>query len=110
MKNEIALKWERFSEDWNSKFGKKPTIESVLLIIGWQEVPAQLIFKNKQVKTDLIHVGMCTVLSLADIYIKSQIDQDGWPHFEQLVSIEKNPLQVQEEFIKENILKYFQID
>lgn len=100
-------KWQKFERDWKIKFLKKPTIESVLLIVGWQEVPQVKQIPNKQTKEDLLHVGFCKILSLANYFTFSHLDDEGWPHYKTQKELPKLSLREQEVLLKKNILLYF---
>lgn len=90
------------------RFGKKPDVESVLFLIGIQELGDIQEKFTKEQKQDLIHIAICTVLMPSGYYEVEGVDADGWPHFKQLKAMpEMDPIQ-QEAFLKDHILLYFQ--
>lgn len=90
------------------RFGKKPDLESILFLIGIQELGDLKKKFTKEQKQDLMHIAVCTVLSSSGYYELSHVDEDGWPHFKQLKAMpELNPFE-QENFLKDHILLYFQ--
>ena len=90
------------------RFGKKPDMETILFLIGTQEFGDIKSKFTKEQKQDLIHVAICSVLSLSGFYELEGVDGDGWPHFKQLKHIEPMPLKEQENFLKDHVLLYFQ--
>lgn len=100
--------WQDFEKKWFEKFNKKPTLETVLLIVGWQETGLATTTLTKQVKQDLLHVGVCSVLIQAGYYILDYYDNEGWPHFIQVKPLPNETLFEQEFLLKQNILIYFE--
>ena len=90
------------------RFEKKPDVESILFLIGIQELGDIKHKFSKEQKQDLMHIAICTVLSPSGYYELSHVDADGWPHFSQLKPMPvMNPFE-QESFLKDHILLYFQ--
>lgn len=91
-----------------TRFGKKPDVESLLFLIGVQELGDIRKKFSKEQKQDLMHIAICTVLKPSGFYELENVDSDGWPHFRQLKPMpELNPFE-QENFLKDHILLYFQ--
>lgn len=90
------------------RFEKKPDVETILFLIGIQELGEIKAKFSKEQKQDLMHVAVCTVLMPSGYYEIEGVDADGWPHFKQLKAMpELNPFE-QEAFLKDHILLYFQ--
>lgn len=86
---------------------KLPDFNSILLLIGIQELGTLSSEYSKAEKQDLMHIATCTILSPEGYYEPTEVDDDGWPHF-----IEKKPLNIQDEeeqlnFLKDRIIRYF---
>ena len=47
---------------------------------------------QKEEKVDIIHIGICTVLSQFGYYRFTGKDEDGWPHFKNIKKI--NTIQI----------------
>ena len=60
------------------RFGKKPDLESVLFLIGIQELGDIRKKFSKEQKQDLMHIAVCTVFSTSGYYELSGADEDGW--------------------------------
>jgi hypothetical protein len=83
-------------------------VETVLFLIGIQELGDVKEKFTKEQKQDLIHIAICTVMMPSGFYEIEGVDEDGWPHFRQLKAMpEMNPYE-QEIFLKDHILLYFQ--
>ena len=90
------------------KFGKKPDVEAVLFLIGVQEIRNLKKKFSKEQKQDLMHVAVCSVLSVSGYYKIETHDADGWPHFTQLKPLPQYNMIDQENFLKDHILLYFE--
>jgi hypothetical protein len=106
--DDLQSRWWKLEEKLMERFGKKPDVESVLFMIGIQELGDIREKFTKEQKQDLMHIAICTVLMPSGYYELEQVDADGWPHFKQLKAMpEMHPIQ-QENFLKDHILLYFQ--
>lgn len=106
--DDILIRWFALEQQLVERFGKKPDLESILFLIGIQELGDLKKKFTKEQKQDLMHIAVCTVLSSSGYYELSHVDEDGWPHFKQLKAMpELNPFE-QENFLKDHILLYFQ--
>lgn len=106
--DDLQTRWWTLEAKLVEKFGKKPDLESILFLIGIQEMGGDVKKYSKEQKQDLMHVAVCTVLRASGYYKVSGVDKDGWPHFEQLKPLPVMNLIDQENFIKDHVLLYFQ--
>lgn len=105
--NDLQVRWWKLEEQLMERFGKKPDMETILFLIGIQELGDIQKDYTKEQKQDLMHVAVCMLLSQSGYYALEKIDDDGWPHFKQLKTLPMmNPLD-QENFMKDHILLYF---
>lgn len=106
--DDLQSRWWKLEEKLMQRFEKKPDMESVLFLIGVQELGDIRKKFSKEQKQDLMHIAICTVLSPSGYYELSHVDEDGWPHFRQLKSMPNmHPIE-QENFLKDHVLLYFQ--
>lgn len=106
--DDLQLRWWKLEEQLMERFGKKPDVESILFLIGIQELGDIRKKFTKEQKQDLMHIAICTVLMPSGYYELEKVDEDGWPHFRQLKPMpDLNPIE-QENFLKDHILLYFQ--
>ncbi len=101
-------KWEKVQQLVEQRFGEVLDEQTILFIIGLQELGKGKQEYKKEEKLDIIHIGICTVLQPYGYYKFIGIDDDGWPHYK---NIKKLPNEIQGEyqqnFLKEAIIKYF---
>lgn len=110
VQDDLQSRWWKLEAKLVERFGKKPDLESVLFLIGIQELGQVAEKFTKEQKQDLMHVAVCTVLSSSGYYEQEGVDEDGWPHFRQLKEVPALPLPEQEAFIKDHVLLYFQVN
>jgi hypothetical protein len=106
--DDLQVRWWKLEEKLMERFDKKPDVESILFMIGIQELGDIRKKFTKEQKQDLMHVAICTVLAPSGYYELSHVDEDGWPHFKQLRSMPNMHPAEQENFLKDHILLYFQ--
>lgn len=100
-------KWESLSSWFEKEFGMESDSQSMLFMIGIQELGKGAKKYSKSQKIDLIHIGICAVLKKEGYYEFSHNDVDNWPHYN---NVRKLPLlkgQEQEQFMKEALIVYF---
>jgi len=106
--DDLQSRWWKLEEKMLERFGKKPDVESILFMIGIQELGDVQKKFSKEQKQDLMHIAVCTVLTPSGYYELTRVDEDGWPHFKQLKPMpDLHPIE-QENFLKDHILLYFQ--
>ncbi|MEP1096741.1 MAG: hypothetical protein ABJG78_16610 [Cyclobacteriaceae bacterium] len=88
--------------------GKRPNdLNSVLFLIGVQELGRGNKSFSKEEKQDLMHIAICKVLSLAGYYELEGTDADGWPHWSATKKLPRFDLLEQEKLLKIQIIQYF---
>lgn len=107
LQDDIQLRWWKLEQQFFEKFEKKPDVETILFLIGVQEVRTSKKKFNKEEKQDLMHIAVCTVLSQSGYYTVEKYDEEGWPHFIQLKELPAYNMIGQENFLKDHILLYF---
>jgi hypothetical protein len=106
--DDLQSRWWKLEEKLMERFGKKPDVESILFMIGVQELGDIREKFTKEQKQDLMHIAICTVVMPSGYYELSHVDEDGWPHFKQLKVMPDMHPHEQENFLKDHILLYFQ--
>ena len=86
---------------------KKPDLNSVLLLVGIQELGQIQETWTKEEKQDLMHVAVCELLSPEGYYIFEGRDDDGWPHYKKGKPLTLQGVKAQETLIKKALLHYF---
>jgi len=91
--------------------GKKPKdLNGVLFLIGVQELGSGTKIYSKEEKQDLMHIGICKVLSLSGYYVLEGLDKDGWPHWKLIKKLPHFDLLEQERLLKMHVLEYFETE
>jgi hypothetical protein len=106
--DDLQSRWWSLEAKLMEKFGKKPDLESILFLIGIQELGQTREKFSKEQKQDLMHVAVCSLLSQSGYYEQEFLDEEGWPHFRQLKALPEVSLIEQENFIKDHVLLYFE--
>jgi hypothetical protein len=102
-------KWNALLEDLNDIIGKKPKdLNGVLFLIGVQELGKGNKNFSKEEKQDLLHIGICKVLSLSGYYQLEGLDKDGWPHWKLVKKLPHFDLLEQEKLLKTHVMEYFE--
>ena len=108
IQDDLQARWWKLEERLMERFGKKPDMETILFLIGIQELGDLREKFTKEQKQDLMHVAVCSVLQSSGYYELAGVDADGWPHFRPLKHLPPMSLKEQEDFMKDHILLYFQ--
>ena len=110
--NEIFLerekKWLALRGKLKDQFGKPPDLNAILFLIGIRELGKYKKKFTKEEKQDLMHIATCSVLSHSGYYELQGLDQDGWPHWVAKKKLPVMDLVVQEDFLKDHVLRYFE--
>ncbi len=104
---DLQVRWLKLRIYLKEKFGIKPDMNGVLLLIGVQELGQGPQEFSKEQKQDLMHIAICTILSASGYYSFDGKDEEGWPHFTQLKVLPVYDTFEQENFLKDHVLLYF---
>lgn len=100
--------WETIQELVKNKFGEKLDEQTILYIIGLQELGKNHTTYKKEEKLDIIHIGVCTVLAQEGYYEFIGKDDEGWPHFKNTKKIPSEVIgENQTSLIRKAIINYF---
>ena len=89
-----------------TQFDYDITLKGVLYLIGLQELNMPEKKFSKEEKVDVLHVATCKILSSFGYYRFNGVDEDGWPHYEEVEALKNLSERDQEKLIKEGIIKY----
>ena len=110
-KRDLSLdrKWNSLLVDLSDLIGKKPKdLNGVLFLIGVQELGKGTQNFSKEEKQDLMHIGICKVLSLSGYYVLEGLDKEGWPHWKLVKKLPHFDLLEQEKLLKMHVMEYFE--
>ena len=106
---ELERTWSSLIKSLESIIGKKPKdLNTVLFLIGVQELGKGSRPFSKEEKQDLMHIGICKVLSFSGYYALEGLDHDGWPHWRVLKKLPHFDLLEQEKLLKMHVIEYFE--
>lgn len=106
---ELERKWNGLLNDVGELIGKKPKdLNGILFLIGVQELGKGNRTFSKEEKQDLMHIGICKVLSLSGYYVLEGLDKDGWPHWRLVKKLPHFDLLEQEKLLKLQVMEYFE--
>jgi hypothetical protein len=101
--------WSALLRSLEEIIGRKPKdLNSVLFLIGVQELGKGNLRFSKEEKQDLMHIGICKVLSLSGYYELDGQDSDGWPHWKVIKKLPHFDLPEQERLLKMHVIEYFE--
>lgn len=104
----LELDWQRLLYKIKPQFQRKPNLQSMLFLIGLQELGQFHREFTKEEKQDLMHVAVCKLLSKDGYFDFLGIDDDGWPHYRATGQEQPEGLPAQEQLLKQKVLDYFQ--
>lgn len=84
-----------------------PDLNSILFLIGIQELGRWQEKFTKEQKQDLMHIAVCRLLSYDGYFEFVGRDADGWPHYEVLKPLQLRGVKEQEEMLKLKAIQYF---
>ena len=106
---ELKSRWETVVQKLSQQFadGDELDLDSILYLIGVQELGQLHRAYKKDHKLDLMHIAICKLLEPYGFYEFDYVDEDGWPHYkvkEQLPFLKAGEQSV---LMKEAIVNYF---
>ena len=104
---EFEKKWRETLQKLSENFEETIDLQSILFLIGIQELNLGYQKLSKDQKLDVIHIGLCSVFEPYGYYKSIGKDKDGWPHFECTKEFPNLSEKEQDRIIKEAIIDYF---
>ena len=106
---QLKRRWELVVEKLSNQFadGDVLDLDSIIYLIGVQELGQFDRKFKKDHKLDLMHISICKLLVPYGYYELDYVDDDGWPHYtmkEQLPFLKAGEQSV---LMKEAIVNYF---
>ncbi len=100
----LHQEFKKLEFEFIRRFKKKPALEAMLLLIGYQESPQVKHSQSKEEKLDLINLGLLTVLSKLGLFRRRE-GENGWPAFEPTEAVA--PEMDREKLIRQGMVLYF---
>ena len=106
MEIEFQKNWDELAKKINKRFEDNLDVESILFIIGMQELGKVVNKFTKDQKLEVIHVAVCVILEPFGFYEYEGRDKDAWPHWKVIKELPQLNNNQQEQLIKEGIIEY----
>jgi hypothetical protein len=104
---EFNTRWDALLTEMSERFGRRPDLNALLLLIGVQELGQGVASFTKEQKQDLMHIATCKLFSQSGHYTLDHVDDEGWPHYKLVNPVPFANLREQERMLKWHILEYF---
>jgi len=105
----LKERWENIVSLLSNRFadGETLDLDSIIYLIGLQELGQFHRKFKKDQKLDLMHIAICRLLEPYGFYEFDYVDEQGWPHY--IFKEQLPPLKAGEQslLIKEAIVHYF---
>lgn len=101
--------WEKVEQFFTEHFQaeKHVSIETILFLIGVQELGSGQQKYSKDDKLNLIHIAVCRLLEPFGYFKFSNYDADGYPHFEETQPMPELRPNEQLLLMKKAVIQYF---
>jgi hypothetical protein len=106
----LKEKWEFLSRQLADQFGEEPDLQTILFLIGVQELGKGPMKYSKDEKQDLMHIAVCRLLSGFGYYTLSGVDENGWPVWELVKKLPPLTLREQDLLLKQAVIDYFETE
>ncbi len=110
MDEALQSEWKDLVKRIELSFGEGIEIESIILLIGIQELGKGYFKPTKDEKLDLMHIATCKLLEPLGYYKFTGKDADGWPHWEPVGVLPTLKPGEQKEMMKRVIIGYFKVN
>jgi hypothetical protein len=104
---QFEMEWREVLARLEDQFGGGMDLQSIVYLIGVQELGQGFRTFKKDEKVDLMHGAICTLLEPFGYYRYTGNDPDGWPHFERTEMLPPLSGPQQELLMKRSIIQYF---
>ena len=103
----LSKKWDALLLKLQNDIAEDLDLKGVLFLIGVQELQKGIQDFTKEEKQDILHLAVCKLLTSYGYFKFEKVDEDGWPHWEELKPIKNLTGEQQDLLIKEAIIAYF---
>lgn len=103
----VEIEFQELKKKLEPQFGPDLDVQTILYLIGVQELGQGYVKFTKRQKLELMHIGLCTILVPYGFYEFEKVDEDGWPHFILKKELPHLSDKEQQHLTKEAIIEYF---
>ncbi len=108
MDYQFEMQWQSVVKRVTEQFGEDIDLQSIIYLVGVQELGQGFRKFKKDEKVDLMHIAICTLLEPYGYYELIGKDEDGWPHFKRIKALPGLNSEDQEMLMKRAIVQYFE--
>ncbi|MCH2198551.1 MAG: hypothetical protein MK081_07190 [Flavobacteriales bacterium] len=108
MDYQFEMQWQSVVKRVTEQFGEDIDLQSIIYLVGVQELGQGFRKFKKDEKVDLMHIAICTLLEPYGYYELIGKDEDGWPHFKRQKALPGLNSEDQEMLMKRAIVQYFE--
>lgn len=103
----LQAEWKELLKKIELIFGEGIELESIVVLIGMQELGKGYFKSTKDEKLDLLHIATCKLMEPLGYYKYTGKDADGWPQWEVVNNFPPLKPGEQKELMKRAIVNYF---
>lgn len=105
-----AEKYSQLEQKLSQQFADGDTlkIDSILYLIGVQELGKGFQQFSKDDKINLMHIAICKIFEPFGYYKFTHHDEEGWPHYEATSQLPTMDVEQQKWKMKEAVVLYFE--
>lgn len=103
----MAGDWDRLQKKLKERFDGEMDYDSILFLIGLQELGKPFKKYKKDEKLEVMHVAICSLLEPYGFYEFMGKDDDGWPHWKLKENLPFLDAKQQNKLIIDSIIDYF---
>ncbi|WP_127845840.1 hypothetical protein [Psychroflexus aestuariivivens] len=110
MRDEVLKsRWEDLQTKLSNQFadGELMDLDAIIYLVGVQELGQPQKKFKKDDKVNLMHIAICRLLEPYGFYEFDFVDEDGWPHYENISKLPALRPGEQSVLMKEAIVQYF---
>ena len=106
----MASDWERLQIKLKERFDGEMDYDSILFMIGLQELSKPFKKYKKDEKLEVMHIAICSLLEPYGFYEFLGRDEEGWPHWKLVQNLPHLDAKQQNKLIIDSIIDYFKKD
>lgn len=104
----LKKRWTKLQDRLQDQFGDEMDVQSILFMIGVQELGQGRKKFQREQKQDLMHIAVCRLLSADGYYEFEGNDSEGWPRWKLLQPLPNMTLKEQDIMLRKAIINYFE--
>jgi len=104
---ETDLRWKDLLVNLRKIFTDIEDLKDIIFLVGVQELGKGYQSFSKSEKIDVMHIGVCRLLSIYGYYSYSGADKEGWPHWDNITPLPHLSESEKDLLLKQAVIEYF---